>query len=256
MGSQRRRSLTCAMAAAEEMARISQEKRRRMEGGEATAGGSGSQAQGSGGSAAGSMDMSQLRGALPEYVGEGEYKQQTGVAIVQGMTWMCGELMSLKGMLVNKWEGPKDWIFVEKGKLAMQVYAKHCREARGKGVVVGDLKNFVMVGLYIAYLEAEGVTDEQRREATEIVGKKVAGPDGKPTFDRAKELSSMTGYAKVAVGGRMGYVNIAGRGPEGTRWVAMLEEQLIKRGRQQFDSEPGVPVFKDLKGALRAARAK
>ena len=250
----RKRELKREMSSADaEMQAATAEQKKRKAADGTSQPGSGS---GGGGAPPQSFNMRAVKAALPEMVGSGEWAQTTEMAMIQGMVGLAQEVQVLKGMLVRSYEGPADWIYVTKAKNAMKVYAKHCRDARGKGVQVGDCKNYVMIGMYLAYLEDPRVTAEQKQEADRLILAKVAGADGKATFEKAKNLAEMTGYAKVAAGTKKSYVNLEGRGKDGEMWAQMLEEALLQEGTRQWDEGAPEPVFKELKTALREMRAK
>ena len=87
-----------------------------------------------------------------------------------------------------------------------------------------------------------------------MIGSKVKNEAGEVTFTKARELAGIVGYAQAVIGKKACYINVSGKGREGEQLMDVLDQVLLLQGSRQQDVEPPLPVFKELKEALRASR--
>ena len=120
---------------------------------------------------------------------------------------------------------------------------------------MGHAKNYVVVGLFAAAMDMDNhrYRREQQR-LDQVVGVRIKGGDGKATFEKATALNGIVGYGQVAISKRKAFVNLQGKGPQGHELVEAFRPFLEIQGKQQEEVAPSIPVFKELKGALRTQR--
>ena len=192
-------------------------------------------------------------GRLPQEIGEGEHRQPLLAGMIQGLGYLAGQVELLRDMAVLGWEGPVDWDLALGAKQAMRVYAEHCKNAKGKSL--GHAKNYVVIGLFLAAMDMDSQRFRQEQARLEqVVGVKVRGEDGKVTFGKATALNTIVGYGQVAISRKKAFVNLQGKGLQGQEMVEAFRPFLEVQGRQQEEVAPSIPVFKELKGALKTQR--
>ena len=150
-----------------------------------------------------------------------------------------------------------EWTYVTKGLEYRKHYSDKCRESRGTKTNLGHMKNYVALGLALAY-KAEKKGDPQATEAMEnLLGPRVRNGEGKIDLLMARKLEDLVVHCQVTKTKKNSFVNLMGtQTTEGQLFLRLLEAGLAKDGERQWDPPPPKPIHRDLKIALEQARRR
>ena len=194
-------------------------------------------------------------GNLPATVGKGEFEQPLMEAVLSGMRDLAMEVADLKGAIYHAWEGPPEWDYVTKGIEYRKHYSDQCRAAKGTGTSLGHMKNYVAMGLVMAYRGDKTNSRESNLAMEELVGQRLRNKERKMDLMNARQLADLVAHCQVVKTKKKSFVNILGTNtPEGQRFMTLIEAALEKEGTRQWDPAPSKPVHKDLKIALETAK--
>ena len=135
-------------------------------------------------------------------------------------------------------------------------WSDKCREAKGTGTVVGHMKNFVALGLYLAAKSDPNADRADKKGLQDLLRPRVCTGDV-PDLMKAKNLEDLVAHCQVTKTKNKCFVNLMGQDTQdGKLFLELMEKCLAKSGKRQFDPAPPQPVHKDLKIALAEARKK
>ena len=222
------------------MERMGANRRMTSEGGDATEDAK-EKGSGSASSASGSQ-MIKAMGNLPETVGEGEHSKP----LVEAM----------KMHYVDSWDCHRDCQYVISGMRMKDVYLAKCKEVRGKGVDLGNIRNYLFMGLYLQMKEDKDMSREEMQVMADVVGNKLRDATGTLDVARAKNLSDLVSHCSIVRTKKKGFVNVAMRQTEeGDKVRRIIRQTMGREGTLQKDVLHSAPEHGDLREALRKARA-
>ena len=194
--------------------------------------------QGALGSGSGSSTLSMTyMGAVPARVGSGEHERPIMEAVLMGMRDLAMDVQDLKGALYLSWELPMDATYITKGMEFKEQYAANCRKNKGQGLNLGHQKNYIFMGLYVAMMGDNDLTQEEKNMMEELVGAKLR-EEGQLSLTKAPAIALMVGACQVVRTKKKGFINLALKGPEGQRIMGTLTRLLDKVGTRQGDAGP------------------
>ena len=200
--------------------------------------------------------LTDAMGSLPARIGTGKHEQGIVMGILQGLRGLALDVQDLKSVIYRSWEGPPDWKYTTLAMEYKHVYIDHCRKAKGTGKDLGHQKNYIALGMYLAFMADETNGKKEKEEMEMLFGKKLRNREGKLDITMVKEISPMVGYCRVTQTKKNSFFSLLFRGPEGERMQSLLERALEKEGKRQWDPSVPDPVHKDLREALEQARKK
>ena len=162
------------------------------------------------------------------------------------------KVQDLEGMMYVGWEGPVNWAYADKCLVQKKEYGVACQKAAG--TKVGHIKNHLLMGLYVAYLEDKSVPEQQKQELEDILGPLYRDSAGKISSANAQKAHKVIGHVTVAQGKQASYLTLGFKGELGMRVYGLIKIGLQILGKEQEDPPIGTPVMKDLKKAERQAR--
>ena len=198
--------------------------------------------------------VKKMLGNLPVKVGQGDHEQPILEAVLQGMRDLSMDMQDIKGAMYHSWEMPDGSPYVDLAMDYKGIYSEACKKARGTGTNLGHQKNYVMMGIFLAY-QADGDNSPKEKEVMEeLLGTKLRNADKKLDIGNAKDLADIVAHCQVVKTKRKGFMNILMRGDKGVAAFKLLEKALDREGHRQWDPPPPKPVHKDLKMAVEQAR--
>ena len=105
----------------------------------------------SGSSSTPARDMKEILGNLPSTVGQGEHQRPIIEALAIGIRDLSMDVQDMKSVITHSWEFPPDTAYVDQGMKFKDQYSKDCRAAKGTGKDLGHQKNYIFLGIYVAY---------------------------------------------------------------------------------------------------------
>ena len=137
-----------------------------------------------------------------------------------------------------------------------EVYLAKCKEVRGKGVDLGNIRNYLFMGLYLQMKEDKDMSREEMQVMEEIVGKKLRDATGTLDVVKAKNLADLVSHCSIVRTKKKGFVNVAmRRTEEGDKVKTIIRNTMAREGTLQKEVLHSAPVHGDLREALRKARA-
>ena len=201
-------------------------------------------------------DFKAALGNLPTTLGEGEHERPLMEAMALGMRDLSLGLQDVIGVTVESWELARDSPYVEKAMEWKDRYIKDCKASRGRGIDLGHMKNYILLGLFMAHQKEAGSTQEHKDTMEAMIGKKLRNGEGKIDLGNIKNLAPMVSYCQIVRTAKKGFLNITLRGDEGMQVKVIMDQALGRAGKRQWDSPMARPIHKDLKNGLDAARKK
>ena len=124
-------------------------------------------------------------GNLPSMVGEGVHQRPLMEAVLMGMRDLCSEVQELEMNSTMSWELHRDSEYIKKAMELKQMYTEHCKEVRGTGTDLGNVRNYCFMGLFICHQADKATLPEERDVMENLVGKLIRGADAKLTVATA-----------------------------------------------------------------------
>ena len=137
-------------------------------------------------------------------------------------------------------------------------YIQDCKEVKGKGVNLGHMKNYIMMGLFVSVKKDKDASSQDKELLESLIGKGLRDTEGCLSTEFARSLEQIVAYCQVVrtKNKKKGFINILLRGEEGSRVMRVLETAFEREGKKQGDPAGLRPVHRDLRDALVSARAK
>ena len=196
-------------------------------------------------------------GNLPSMVGEGVHQKALMEAVLLGMRDLCSEVQELKMNTTISWELHRDNEFVKKSIEMKQVYSESCKQARGTGTDLGNVRNYCFMGLFLCHQADKATLPEEKELMENLVGKQLRGEDGKLMVIKAKALTSLVATCQVTRTQKKAFVNLSMRQTEeGNNIMSLMTKAMNREGRVQTDVMHMNPVHADLRNALKRSQAK
>ena len=164
------------------------------------------------------------------------------------------EVQDMKGVLLESWEMDRESPYVGKTMDMKELYQRHCRERKGEDL--GHMKNYLMMGLYMAHKTDTGATPEEQQVMDEVLGNRLKNSQGNYDVNNARCLADVTAYLGVTRTKKKGFINLQLRGEEGLKVNAVLGRAFARVGKRQWDSPMARPIQNDVKKGLEEARKK
>ena len=95
--------------------------------------------------------VKKMLGNLPVKVGQGDHEQPILEAVLQGMRDLSMDMQDIKGAMYHSWEMPDGSPYVDMAMDYKMNYSEACRKARGTGTNLGHQKNYIMMGIFLAF---------------------------------------------------------------------------------------------------------
>ena len=135
-------------------------------------------------------------------------------------------------------------------------WSKDCREK--KGTNIGDLKNYVIIGLLQAALQDKDISAEDKTTIRNLMTTRIQNAEGELDMTRAKRMGDLVGHCQVTrtKNRKKAFINLMFRRGEGKELERMIYAAMDREGDRQYDPAPPKPVHKNLKDALQGARNK
>ena len=112
------------------------------------------------------------------------------------------------------------------------------------------MKNYIALGMYLAYRGDREVPTEDRKRMGDLVGARVRDVEGKLDLMNAPKLEDLVAYCQAVKTKKKCFINLMGTDTEaGRTWMELMEKALAKEGKRQWDAPP-TPNHKDLRIAL------
>ena len=124
----------------------------------------------------------------------------------------------------------------------------------GKGVKTGAAKNWVMFGLFKAYMEDDAHKLDDKKRMSELVGRHYRNKDGKLDIMLAERAAKVTGHVEANDARHAAYITFQARGPNAEEILRLYEKAWAREGEMQTDPPLPKPVLRDLRKAERAGR--
>ena len=196
-------------------------------------------------------------GNLPSTVGEGVHQKSLMEAVLMGMRDLCSEVQELKMNTTISWEVPRDNEYVKKAMEMKQVYTENCRQARGTGEDLGNVRNYCFMGLFLCYQADKATLPEEKELMETLVGKLLRGEDKKLMIAKAKALTSLVATCQVTRTQKKAFINLSMRQTEdGSKVMTLMTKAMNREGRVQTDVMHMHPVHADLRNALKNSHKK
>ena len=196
-----------------------------------------------------------MMGNLAETVGEGPHARPLMEAVLEGMKDLTKEVQELKANACMSWEVDLKSAYLDKAMEMKEVYVAKCKEVRGQGKDLGNIRNYVFIGLFLQYLQDRDVSLEERRLMEDLVGAKIRDGNKTLNLDLAPNLNSIVAVCTVVRTKKKGFVNLEMK-KEGVQLMDLMAKALGREGKQQHQLMHMHPVHADLSKALRAAQSK
>ena len=196
-----------------------------------------------------------MMGNLTETVGEGPHARPLMEAVLEGMKDLTKEVQELKANACMSWEVDLKSAYLDKAMEMKEAYVAKCKEVRGQGKDLGNIRNYVFIGLFLQYLQDRDVSLEERKLMEDLVGAKIRDGNKTLNLDLAPNLNSIVAVCTVVRTKKKGFVNLEMK-KEGVQLMDLMAKALGREGKQQHQLMHMHPVHADLNKALRAAQSK
>ena len=204
-------------------------------------------------SGSGETDLArQALGRVGPTMGTGEHERPLMEGVLLAIRDLSMDVQDLRSMALTSWELPLDSPYILKAMAMKDTYSKDCREAKGTGVNLGHQKNYVFMGVYRAMRASKDITEMEKAELEEMVGKHLR-TDGKLDVLKAKTLDPLIGYCQVVKLKRKAFINLQLRGDGANRLMELLKAELDREGTRQYDAGPPKPIHGEVKRSLERA---
>ena len=184
-------------------------------------------------------------GNLEERVGEGPHARPLMEAVLEGMKDLTKEVQELKANTCMSWEVDLKSAYLDKAMEMKDVYVAKCKEVRGQGKDLGNIRNYVFIGLYLTYLQDKDVSLEDRRMMEDLVGAKIRDGSKTLNLDLAPNLNSIVAVCTVVRTKKKGFVNLEMKKPA-AQLLEIMGKALDREGKQQHTLMHMHPVHADL----------
>ena len=124
------------------------------------------------------------------------------------------------------------------------------RDAGGRAV-----KNWLLVGLYVAYMEDGGVDAAKKDQMRDLIGKEIVNAEGNIDTQNFGKIAHMVTHIEVTAAKYASYLTISVTGVAGGKVLTLMEEAWAKEAKTQVDPPPPKPILKELKEMEMKARA-
>ena len=209
----------------------------------------------SGSSSTPARDMKEILGNLPSTVGQGEHQRPIIEALAIGIRDLSMDVQDMKSVITHSWEFPPDTSYVDQGMKFKDQYSRDCRAAKGTGKDLGHQKNYIFLGIYVAYRADKDNSPESKDFMENHLGTLLRNSDGRLDVARAKEISKYISFCQVVRTKKKGFINLAIREvDQGPRILQELMTAMDRAGKRQWDPAPGRPVVRDIKDAITKNR--
>ena len=209
----------------------------------------------SGSSSGPAREMKEILGNLPATVGQGEHQRPIIEALATGLRDLSMDVQDMKTVITHAWEFPPDTAYVDQGMKFKEQYSKDCRAAKGTGKDLGHQKNYIFLGIYVAYRADRDNPTESKEFMENHVGKLMRNTEDKLDVAKAKEISKYISFCQVIRTKKKGFINLAVREEgQGSRILQELMTAFDRAGKRQWDPAPGRPIVRDIKEAVARAR--
>ena len=168
---------------------------KRMRGSEASGGASSKDLEGG---------VKKMLGNLPARVGQGDHEQPILQAVLQGMRDLSMDMQDIKGAMYHSWEMPDGCPYVDSAMDYKMNYSEACRKARGTGTNLGHQKNYIMMGIFLAFQADTDNSPKDKQVMEDILGTKLRNEDKKLDLGNAKELADIVAHCQVVKTKRKG----------------------------------------------------
>ena len=136
------------------------------------------------------------------------------------------------------------------------MYTDHCKEVRGKGQDLGNVRNYCFTGLFLFHQADKDTSPEERELMENLVGKKLRGLDNKLTVTKAKDLTCLVATCQVTRTQKKAFVNLSMRQTEdGGKVMTLMTKAMTREGEPQTSVTHMHPVHADLRNALKKSQA-
>ena len=195
-----------------------------------------------------------ILGNLPKTLGEGEHERSIMEGILVALRDLSMDVQDLKGAMYMSWETDRDTPYIAEGMKMKEQYTEDCRKVRGQGVSLGHVKNYCMLGIFVAAKKDPNITEEQKQKLEELMGKHLRNGQGRLSTDNVLGIAHLVAYCQVVRTKKKGFINILMREGAGKECMEILARALDWAGKRQWDSTVPKPIFKEIKDALGQAR--
>ena len=121
---------------------------------------------------------------------------------------------------------------------------------------MGDQKNYIMVGLFLALDADTEVEAEDKRTLERVVGSRIRDSEGTLDLTLVKRLAYMVAECTVVKASKKGFLTLLLRSEEGLEVFKIVEKRFEVVGKRQWDPSGGRPVARTLKKALAKSRVQ
>ena len=113
-----------------------------------------------------------------------------------------------------------------------------------------------MLGIYLATRKDPNITDPQKAQLEDPMGKHLRNAEGRLTTEQVLAIAPMVAYCHVVRTKKKGFINMLIREGPGKEVMTILAAAFDKLGKRQSDASVPRPIFKEIKDALGKARGK
>ena len=119
------------------------------------------------------------------------------------------------------------------------------------------MKNYVALGLYLAYKADTENTAENKKILETMVKSRCKNAEDKIELRNAKNLEDLVTYCQVTKTQNKCFINMNCTDTEdGKKFMELMANAFNREGKRQWDPPPPKPVHRDLKEALAVARRR
>ena len=132
-------------------------------------------------------------------------------------------------------------------------YGQECQRVAGTGKKLGAVKNWLMLGLFKAYMKDEANDRESKKKMEALVGQHYRD-NGVLTTRMATRAAHLVGHVDITAAARVSYLTIMTKGPSGPEILTMFETAFAREGELQQDGPAPRPVMRNLRKVEREGR--
>lgn len=230
----------------------SEDKKRKVPGGAAAAGSSAA--------AAVETRLEKMEATLSKMnvtVGEGDYAAEGHVATMRGLVVLEREVASLKHAVEESYEMVYPNPIAESMKAEKANWIEECKNAKGKGIQVGDCYHYAFLGMIKAIVQDTALDGGKRKKLWEVLLSKCASKEDpskvdksrlQETFDLCRTCSSKIHKEKCYLNWTPG--RLLTSSVEGNLAREFIEQAILKYGKVQMNAQPAAPSYKAMKDSL------